>query len=146
MCLEASFLGHGDIREPFAELVKPSGSRSADFRYDNFEILDSKPFPEALPSAYDCGECLKLTLRDGDLTLELYYGVFLRRGVIRLLSDLPHIGVLHLLFWTLNGVRRFFRFKMRFMVKRISILRLPLSFVILDCLTAHELLRGRFRR
>ena len=76
MCLEASFLGHGDIREPFAELVKPSGSRSADFRYDSFEILDSKPFPEALPSAYDCGECLKLTLRDGDLTLELYYGVF----------------------------------------------------------------------
>ena len=36
MCLEMSSQGHGDVREPFLELVYPDGSRSSDFLYDSY--------------------------------------------------------------------------------------------------------------
>ena len=73
----------------------------------------------------------------------LYYGVFLRSGVIRLLSDLPHIGAPQLLFCAFSGFHRLIRLKLRFMVKRIMLFGLILPLVFLDRLTAHELLRGR---
>ena len=75
---------------------------------------------------------------------QLYYGVFLRSGVIRLLSDLPHIGAPHLLFCAFSGFLRLIRLKLRFMVKRISLFGLMLPLVFLDRLTPHQILGGRF--
>ena len=77
MCLEMSSAGHGDIREPFVEVVYPDGSRSSDFLFDSFEITDMPPVYENLPLSYtDKEEHLCLTLKDGDLRLELHYRVF----------------------------------------------------------------------
>lgn len=79
MCLEMSAPGHGDIREPFAEITYPDGSRSVDFVYDSY-VMNREPLPFAtLPSAYDPAgkdEHLCVTLRDGDVTLDLHYRVF----------------------------------------------------------------------
>lgn len=116
MCLEVSSPGHGDVREPSVELVKPDGSRSADFRYSGYEILAEKPALQTLPSSRAAAgesESLRVDLTDGDLTLSLLYTVFpacdvLTRSavltnngsgavtVLRLLSaqlDLPLCGV-----------------------------------------------------
>ena len=85
MCLEMSSLGHGDIREPFIELIKPDGSRSCDFTYDGCVIDDVAPVIQNMPSSYredDKNEHLCLTLKDGDLTLELHYYVYADCDVI----------------------------------------------------------------
>lgn len=79
MCLEMSSLGHGDVREPFIELIKPNGSRSCDFLFDSAQIDDKLPRLEGLPTSYDengKGEHLCLTLKDGKLVLELNYYVY----------------------------------------------------------------------
>ena len=79
MCLEFSALGHGDVREPFVELVRKDGSRSGDFLYDSYSI-DSEPSDfETLPSSYaedGKAEHLCVTARDGELVLELHYRVY----------------------------------------------------------------------
>lgn len=116
MCLECSGAGHGDLREPFVELIKPDGSRSVDFLYQGYEILSEKPALQTLPSSCTSGdacETLRVDLADGDLALSLFYSVFhgcdvITRGavltnngsgavtVLRLLStqlDLPFSGV-----------------------------------------------------
>lgn len=85
MCLEMSSLGHGDIREPFIELIKPDGSRSCDFTYGGCVIDDAAPEITDMPSSYredGKGEHLCLTLRDGDLTLELHYYIYADCDVI----------------------------------------------------------------
>lgn len=83
MCLEMSSGGHGDVREPFAELVYPDGSRSSDFLFDSFEISGEPPVYENLPLSHtDREEHLCVTLKDGDLTLELHYRVFADCDVI----------------------------------------------------------------
>ena len=85
LCLEMSSLGHGDLREPFIELVKPDGSRSCDFTYDGAVIDDAAPCIGDLPTSYSGDgryEHLCLTLRDGDLTLELHYYVYADCDVI----------------------------------------------------------------
>ena len=79
LCLEMSSLGHGDIREPFVELIKPDGSRSCDFLYEDAVIGNSLPALRELPCSYSesgQGESLCLTLRDGELRLELNYYVY----------------------------------------------------------------------
>ena len=76
MCLEMSSQGHGDVREPFLELVYPDGSRSSDFLYDSYKIDGEDLGFKTLPTAYypdGNGERLCVILRDGELTLELYY-------------------------------------------------------------------------
>ena len=85
MCLEMSSLGHGDIREPFIELIKPDGSRSCDFTYDSYVIDDDAPAINDMPASYredGKGEHLCLTLKDGDLMLELHYYVYADCDVI----------------------------------------------------------------
>ena len=51
-----------------------------------------------------------------------------------------------MLFCAFSGFLRLIRLKLRFMVKRIMLFGLMLPLVFLDCLTAHELFRGGFRR
>ena len=79
MCLEISSAGHGDVREPFIELVFSDGSRSTDFRYADHCIDDSVSDLTSLPSSYaeeGKAEHLCLTLRDEDIFLELHYRVY----------------------------------------------------------------------
>ncbi len=85
MCLEMSSPGHGDIREPFIELIKSNGSRSCDFLYEDAVIGNDPPAPKDLPSSYSANgqvEHLHLDLRDGDLRLELNYYVYSECDVI----------------------------------------------------------------
>ena len=78
MCLEMSSFGHGDIREPFVELVKANGVRSCDFLYKDAVIDSENPHSDDLPSSYTEKEAehLCVTLKDGALTLELHYYVY----------------------------------------------------------------------
>ncbi len=85
ICLECSGEGHGDVREPFIELVRPDGSRTTDFLYKSYAITDEKPVFTDLPAAYNAGgreEHLMLTLTDGGMTLELHYCVYPECDVI----------------------------------------------------------------
>ena len=81
MCLEISSGGHGDVREPFLEIVKPNGCRSSDFTYSSYRISDSREPLKTLPCAYcEDGrlEHLCVTLSDGDLLLDYPRGLQLR--------------------------------------------------------------------
>lgn len=85
MCLECSGTGHGDIREPFVELVRADGVRTADFLYKSSEITDRKPALTGLPGSYSADgrvEHLCLTFTDGAITLELHYCVYPECDVI----------------------------------------------------------------
>ena len=95
MCLEMSSLGHGDVREPFVELIKPDGSRSSDFLFDSAVIDDSMPSLKDMPVSYSesgKGEHLCLTLKDGELTLELHYYVYPECDVITRYARLTNNG------------------------------------------------------
>ena len=85
ICLECSGEGHGDIRDPFIELVHADGSRTTDFRFVSAEITDTKPEFDTLPGSYDKSgrvEHLTLTLADEKLILELHYYVYPKCDVI----------------------------------------------------------------
>ena len=95
MCLEMSAFGHGDVREPFVELIKPDGSRSCDFLFDG-AVIDSEP-PKLgdLPYSYSesgAVDHLCLTLKDGDLVLELHYCVYPECDVITRSARLKNSG------------------------------------------------------
>ena len=95
MCLEISSGGHGDVREPFLEIVKPNGCRSSDFTYSSYRISDSREPLKTLPCAYcEDGrlEHLCVTLSDGDLLLELHYCVFPECDVITRSAVLKNTG------------------------------------------------------
>ena len=95
MCLEMSAPGHGDVREPFIELVKPDGSRSCDFLYAGCVIDEEPPRMTDLPASYrddGKGEHLCLNLRDGDLTLELHYYLYPECDVITRRARLVNSG------------------------------------------------------
>ena len=95
MCLEMSAPGHGDVREPFIELVKPDGSRSCDFLYTGCVIDGEPPRMTDLPASYrddGKGEHLCLNLRDGDLTLELHYYLYPECDVITRRARLVNSG------------------------------------------------------
>lgn len=95
MCLEMSAQGHGDVREPFLELVMPDGSRSSDFLFDNFKIDSGELNLATLPTAYfpdGNGEVLSVVLKDGELTLELFYRVFYDCDVITRSARLTNNG------------------------------------------------------
>lgn len=95
MCLEMSAFGHGDIREPFLELIKPDGSRSCDFLFDSAVIDDEQPSLREMPCSYSesgKGEHLCLNLKDGDLLLELHYHVYPACDVITRYARLKNSG------------------------------------------------------
>ena len=95
MRLEFSSLGHGDVREPFIELIKPDGSRSCDFTYNSFVIDDLPPTLTDLPASYRSdgkNEHLCLSFRDGDLKLELHYYVYAECDVITRFAKLTNGG------------------------------------------------------
>ena len=95
MCLEMSSLGHGDVREPFIELIKPDGSRSCDFRFDRAVISNNLPSLTDMPSSYSesgQGESLRLVLKDGELTLEIDYYVYPECNVITRTARLTNHG------------------------------------------------------
>ena len=96
MCLEMSSQGHGDLREPFIELVNLNGSRSLNFLYDSYELSRGELDFTTLPTAYSedgKSEHLCVRLKDGGLTLELHYRVFAECDVItrsaRLINNSP---------------------------------------------------------
>lgn len=96
LCLEMSAPGHGDVREPFIELVKPDGSRSCDFLFESAVIDDKAPILREFPCSYSesgKGEHLCLTLRDGELTLELHYHVYPECDVITRYARLKNNGI-----------------------------------------------------
>ena len=106
MCLEMSSGGHGDIREPFIEVVRENGCRSSDFLFAGAVVSDSRPPFATLPCSYSEDgktEHLCVTLKDGDLTLELHYCVYPECDVItrsaRLInnSSMEHITIERLL-------------------------------------------------
>ncbi len=85
MCLEVSTPGHGDVREPFAEIIRKDGSRSTDFVFQSY-AMDKKELPyQTLPVSYaeeGKAEHLRVTLTDGALALELHYRVYAACNVI----------------------------------------------------------------
>ncbi len=92
---ELSFGGHGDIREPFGEIVYPDGSRSSDFKYASHEVSDSKAEFETLPGSYSEDgktESLCVTLQDGDLILLINYYVYPECNVITRSAKLVNNG------------------------------------------------------
>lgn len=92
MCLEVSGVGHGDLREPFVELVRADGSRTTDFLFRSGVIDDITPALTDLPHSYGGSEHLCLTLADGDLTLELHYCVYPECDVITRSARLANGG------------------------------------------------------
>lgn len=79
VCLEVSGHGKGDMAQPFVELIYPDGSRTSDFRFRDFEIME-KQVPEGLPGAYEeNGKAQSLVLhmedRNGAVRLSLIYSV-----------------------------------------------------------------------
>ena len=85
MCLEFSALGHGDVREPFLEIVRSDGYRSGDFLYSNYRIDCEESDFSTLPSSYaeeGKAEHLCVTACDGDFVLELHYRVYPECDVI----------------------------------------------------------------
>lgn len=100
MKLEMSSQGKGDIREPFIEIEYPDGSRTSDFIYKGYEIINGKPELDTLPSSY-CDEnqadeaiTLKITLVDRHypVELELFYYVYEKENVICRSSRLINNG------------------------------------------------------
>ena len=96
MCLEISSPGHGDVREPFIELVMNNGSRSLNFLFDCYEMSHGELDYTTLPTAYSedgKSEHLCVKLKDGGMTLELHYRVFAECDVItrsaRLINGSP---------------------------------------------------------
>lgn len=100
MKLEMSSQGKGDIREPFIEIEYSDGSRTSDFIYKGYEIINGKPELDTLPSSY-CDEnqadeaiTLKITLVDRHypVELELFYYVYEKENVICRSSRLINNG------------------------------------------------------
>ncbi len=85
ICLECSGEGHGDVREPFIELVRADGSRTTDFRYKGYAVTDTKPEFDSLPGSYSKDgkvEHLCIFLEEDGIILELHYYVYPECDVI----------------------------------------------------------------
>ena len=79
VCLEVSGRGKGDMAQPFVELFYADGSRTSDFRFKDFEIME-KQIPEGLPGSYDeTGKAQSLILnmedRNSEVRVALIYSV-----------------------------------------------------------------------
>ena len=96
-CLEVSAPGHGDLREPFVELVHADGGRTSDFTFKDAEITDGAKPSETLPFSYSedgSAQTLRVTLEDvnyGDI-LVLDYCVYPECDVITRRAALTNGG------------------------------------------------------
>ncbi len=95
--LEMSGMGHGDIREPFVELIYGDGNTSVDFLFEKAEITKGKDEFATLPGSYDeKGEvehlCITLIDRNYPVKLELHYYVYEDCDVITRSSRLINYG------------------------------------------------------
>jgi len=72
-----SFFGTGDYREPMVKVRGEDGFGTSELLYEGYEILDSKPSINGMPSSRG-GETLVIRLADtrSDLACELYYTVW----------------------------------------------------------------------
>lgn len=81
VCLEISTRGKGDMREPFVEIEYEDGSKTSDFRYEEYRIEKIKQQPKDLPGAYDDSQkaqslIVVMSDRNSGVKLELVYSVF----------------------------------------------------------------------
>ncbi|MCR5081873.1 MAG: alpha-galactosidase [Parasporobacterium sp.] len=92
MRLECSSTGKGDYREPFVEVVYPNGSRTSDFVFESYEILETNPAFKTLPGSYNEAkpEHLKIVLKEKyyDVKLILHYFVYEECDVITRSSEI----------------------------------------------------------
>lgn len=83
--LEMSSFGKGDVRSPFIEVRHSDGSMTADYLYQDYEMIDDVVAIEGMPYAVGEGvQTLKIVTRDKNYLsrLVLYYTVFARANVI----------------------------------------------------------------
>lgn len=80
---EISTLGKGDFGDPFIDLEFSDGSRTCDFLFDSWEILNEKPMNKELPCALSPGQArgntLRIRMKEANgrkLVLYLYYTVY----------------------------------------------------------------------
>ncbi len=97
LCLEASFEGKGDNREPFAIIENSDGSRTSDFIYKSSMVDGKKGEMKTLPSSYGLsGESnhLQVELYDkyNNLSLFLDYYVYEEEDIIARTSRLVNAG------------------------------------------------------
>ncbi len=95
--LEMSGMGHGDIREPFVELIFADGNTSTDFLFEKAEISQGKEDFETLPGSYDEEDkvehlCITLIDRNYPVKMELHYYVYEAADVITRSTRLINYG------------------------------------------------------
>lgn len=81
VCLEISTRGKGDMREPFVEIEYEDGTKTSDFRYENYRMEKVKQHPKDLPGAYDDSQkaqslVIVMSDRNSAVKLEIVYSVF----------------------------------------------------------------------
>lgn len=108
MLLEVSSVGKGDFREPFALIVYSDGSRTSDFVFESYEVMENpvglKKLPGAIADGEGTMEQIKITLKEAvkGVKLDLYYTVFpecdviTRRSVLRNESE-EKVNILRLM-------------------------------------------------
>jgi len=92
---EYPLFGTSDHRQPALHIVNGDGNSTQVFLYDSYQVLDSKPALEGLPSARgDDSQTLILTLKDQltGLTLELSYTIYAEHDVVSRSAKLINNG------------------------------------------------------
>ena len=97
LCLEASFEGKGDNREPFAIIENSDGTRTSDFIFESAKVDGEKGEMSSLPASYGLfgdKSHLQVVLYDQYNQLRLYmdYYVFEDEDVITRTSRLVNCG------------------------------------------------------
>lgn len=93
--LEASGLGKGDYRQPLVDIVFNDGSRTTDFVFDNYKLLDYKYSISNLPCSYGSEAkslIINLVDKSRNLQLSLIYSVFYECDVITKSTKLTNLS------------------------------------------------------
>lgn len=80
--LEVSSYGKGDYREPMFHIELPNGSRTLDFKYDSFEIVENKKYKNMPQTEKDKTLCLTLKDEINQVSMILNYSVYFDHDVI----------------------------------------------------------------
>ena len=97
MAQEYTSFGVGDFRVTSIRASCSDGSRCAEFRYAEHEIIDGKYSIPGLPSVYDNGDTVQtliVTLIDkpANIKIKLYYGVFEELDIITRCAEIINAG------------------------------------------------------